>query len=240
VPVHVVAARCGHDPAVLLRSYAKRTKKADTSAAAVIGALSQAFSTRMHLGPNWVQVRVLFPGACAKYLRSLAGVEGLPAMNNSNALGRCDNPGRPARARLIPIGLSHFSVLPALPACARSNGCPRPGIKVALVDLLWDAPRGNAPLHVFSRCYSLGDAMKTKAVGVHVQSPSPAERLRRHRNSRRSGVRCFTIRVTDAAVDAVVVEKYLEASERADKKAIQAAINIADELGALSGWRNDG
>ncbi len=41
VPVHVVAARCGHDPAVLLRSYAKRTKKADTSAAAVIGALSK-------------------------------------------------------------------------------------------------------------------------------------------------------------------------------------------------------
>ena len=42
VPVHVVAARCGHDPAVLLRSYAKRTKKADTSAAAIIGALSRA------------------------------------------------------------------------------------------------------------------------------------------------------------------------------------------------------
>jgi integrase len=41
VPVHVVAARCGHDPAVLLRSYAKRTKKADNSAAAVIGALSK-------------------------------------------------------------------------------------------------------------------------------------------------------------------------------------------------------
>jgi hypothetical protein len=39
--VHVVAARCGHDPAVLLRSYAKRTKKADTSAAAVIGALAK-------------------------------------------------------------------------------------------------------------------------------------------------------------------------------------------------------
>lgn len=42
VPVHVVAARCGHDPAVLLRSYAKRTRKADTSAAGVIGALSQS------------------------------------------------------------------------------------------------------------------------------------------------------------------------------------------------------
>jgi integrase len=41
VPVHVVAARCGHDPAVLLRSYAKRTKKADSNAADVIGKLSK-------------------------------------------------------------------------------------------------------------------------------------------------------------------------------------------------------
>jgi integrase len=41
VPVHVVAARCGHDPAILLRTYARRTKKADTSAAAVIGTLSE-------------------------------------------------------------------------------------------------------------------------------------------------------------------------------------------------------
>ena len=41
VPVHVVAARCGHDPAVLLRSYAKHSKKADTSAAAIIGVLSK-------------------------------------------------------------------------------------------------------------------------------------------------------------------------------------------------------
>lgn len=41
VPVHVVAARCGHDPAILLRTYARRTKKADTGAAAIIGALSK-------------------------------------------------------------------------------------------------------------------------------------------------------------------------------------------------------
>jgi integrase len=41
VPVHTVAARCGHDPAVLLRNYAKRTRKADVSAAAVIGNLSK-------------------------------------------------------------------------------------------------------------------------------------------------------------------------------------------------------
>ena len=42
VPVHVVAARCGHDPAVLLRVYARRTKKADTSAAVVLGLLSKS------------------------------------------------------------------------------------------------------------------------------------------------------------------------------------------------------
>jgi integrase len=36
---HVVAARLGHDPAVLMRNYAKRTEKADTDVAATIGAL---------------------------------------------------------------------------------------------------------------------------------------------------------------------------------------------------------
>ena len=41
VPVHVVAARCGHDPAVLLRIYAKRTRKADTSASAAVADLAR-------------------------------------------------------------------------------------------------------------------------------------------------------------------------------------------------------
>jgi integrase len=40
-PIHVVAERCGHDPAVMLRSYAKRTRKADDSAAAIMGQLSK-------------------------------------------------------------------------------------------------------------------------------------------------------------------------------------------------------
>jgi integrase len=40
-PVHVVAARCGHDAATLLRSYAKRTGKADTSAANIIAGISK-------------------------------------------------------------------------------------------------------------------------------------------------------------------------------------------------------
>lgn len=39
VPIHVVAKRCGHDPATLLRRYARRTKKADAAAADAIGTL---------------------------------------------------------------------------------------------------------------------------------------------------------------------------------------------------------
>jgi integrase len=41
MPVHTVAARCGHDPAVLLRIYAKRTKKSDQGAAEVIEKLTK-------------------------------------------------------------------------------------------------------------------------------------------------------------------------------------------------------
>jgi integrase len=41
VPLHVVAARGGHDPAVLLKSYAKRTKKADQSAAKEVGVIAK-------------------------------------------------------------------------------------------------------------------------------------------------------------------------------------------------------
>jgi integrase len=43
-PVHVVAKRCGHDPAVLLRVYAKRTQKSDESAAETIGLMTKGLS----------------------------------------------------------------------------------------------------------------------------------------------------------------------------------------------------
>jgi hypothetical protein len=39
--IHVVAARCGQDPAILVCTYARRTKKADVSAATIIGNLSE-------------------------------------------------------------------------------------------------------------------------------------------------------------------------------------------------------
>jgi hypothetical protein len=51
-PVHVVAARCGHDPAMLLRNYAKRTKKADTSAVPVEGCARQLKGLGSKLGPR--------------------------------------------------------------------------------------------------------------------------------------------------------------------------------------------
>jgi integrase len=41
VPLKAVAERCGHDPVTLLRNYAKRTRKADTTAASVIGNISK-------------------------------------------------------------------------------------------------------------------------------------------------------------------------------------------------------
>jgi hypothetical protein len=39
--VVAAAARCGHDPAVMLRSYAKRTRKADDAIVDAIGQMSK-------------------------------------------------------------------------------------------------------------------------------------------------------------------------------------------------------
>lgn len=39
VPVHVVAARCGHSAAMLLKAYAERTSSADARAAAAMKAI---------------------------------------------------------------------------------------------------------------------------------------------------------------------------------------------------------
>jgi integrase len=45
VPVHVVAGRLGHDPAVLLRAYAKRTGQSDAAAADVINKMAGGILT---------------------------------------------------------------------------------------------------------------------------------------------------------------------------------------------------
>jgi hypothetical protein len=64
---------------------------------------------------------------------------------------------------------------------------------------------------------------------------SAAQRMRRYRQRCRSGMRMIPIRLEEAEVDALVARKYLEADQRADKKAIEVALEtfVADELGAL-------
>jgi hypothetical protein len=59
--------------------------------------------------------------------------------------------------------------------------------------------------------------------------------MRRHRDRRRSGTRCVTIRLTDAEIDGLVAVRYLGADERDDKSVVQAAVEafISDELAAL-------
>src|SRR5262249_49249118 len=82
VPVHVVATRCGHDPAVLLRIYAKRTRKADTSAAAVIGALAKACSANDGFETNLGPRRSWLPGCSCRGIRStldIAATDGWPS-----------------------------------------------------------------------------------------------------------------------------------------------------------------
>jgi Phage integrase family len=91
VPVHTVAARGGHDPAVLLRNYAKRTRKADVSAAAVIGSFRRAFSA--DLGPTWVQE----PGLFRRLTKKI------------NSLGAPDH--RSGKSVVLPFALFRMAVL---------------------------------------------------------------------------------------------------------------------------------
>jgi hypothetical protein len=58
VPIHVVAARCAHDPAVLLRWYAKRSKKSDNAAADIIGDILGGVFKRKSAGSCGKTVKV--------------------------------------------------------------------------------------------------------------------------------------------------------------------------------------
>jgi hypothetical protein len=54
--VHVVAKRCGHDPAMLLRVYVRRTRKADAAAANIKlmdGVLGANLGPRSPNVPGW-------------------------------------------------------------------------------------------------------------------------------------------------------------------------------------------
>jgi hypothetical protein len=69
--------------------------------------------------------------------------------------------------------------------------------------------------------------MNTEAVGVPARSPSPtAERMRRHRERRRKGLRYFRVELRVTQIDLLVAKGYLEHKERDDPGALQRAIDL--------------
>jgi hypothetical protein len=68
--------------------------------------------------------------------------------------------------------------------------------------------------------------MKTEAVSLPIRSPSPAaERMRRHRERRRKGLRYFRVELRVTQIDMLVAKGYLGHKERDDAAALQRAID---------------
>ena len=60
---------------------------------------------------------------------------------------------------------------------------------------------------------------------MSVTNPPPAaERIRRHRERRREGLRCLWVELRDSELDALVQEKLLEPQLRHDENAIADAL----------------
>jgi hypothetical protein len=67
-----------------------------------------------------------------------------------------------------------------------------------------------------------------------IRSPTPAaKRMREYRRRRRRGMRCVTVQVSEADIEALVAKGYLAPSGRAEANAIQEAADmfISDALG---------
>jgi hypothetical protein len=76
--------------------------------------------------------------------------------------------------------------------------------------------------------------MNTEATGIPGRMLSPAaKRMREYRRRRRRGMRCVTVRVGEADLEALVTKGYLAPSDRAEANAIQEAADmfISDALG---------
>jgi hypothetical protein len=53
---------------------------------------------------------------------------------------------------------------------------------------------------------------------------SAAERMRRHRNRRRKGLRCFTVVLRETEIDGLARRGYLSVDQREDRNAVLAAL----------------
>lgn len=69
--------------------------------------------------------------------------------------------------------------------------------------------------------------MNSEAIGITARSPSPtAERMRRHRERRRKGLRYFHVELRVTQIDMLIDKGYLEHKERDDPSALQRAIDL--------------
>ncbi len=69
--------------------------------------------------------------------------------------------------------------------------------------------------------------MNSEAIGITARSPSPtAERMRRHRERRRKGLRYFRVELRVTQINMLVAKGYLDHKERDDADALQRAIDV--------------
>ena len=58
----------------------------------------------------------------------------------------------------------------------------------------------------------------------HATRTAAAERMRRHRQRRRDGLRCFMIELRETEIDALITKGLLAAENRHDYDSVQAAL----------------
>jgi hypothetical protein len=81
--------------------------------------------------------------------------------------------------------------------------------------------------HRAGRAASDTDAMNTDAAGVPIRSPSPtAERMRRHRERRRKGLRYFRVELRVTQIEMLIAKGYLDHKEHEYPGALQRAIDV--------------
>jgi hypothetical protein len=68
--------------------------------------------------------------------------------------------------------------------------------------------------------------MSVETEKTPTRSPSPAERMRQYRKRHRKGLRCVRILLEVTEIDVLVRRRYLEAKDRDNGKAVQAATAI--------------
>jgi hypothetical protein len=77
------------------------------------------------------------------------------------------------------------------------------------------------------------EMMTTPSTGAPAARSAAAERMRRHRERRRNGMRCLTIELRETEIDALIREGLLKPETRNDPSAVSDALYafLDDQLG---------